>query len=158
MPRVCRSHWNLMAWADPKRIYTTKATLGFKRNPKEFAWATNIKCNLLSQLSLSIFHELLVEWVLILNVEVVYSRFSIKHYSQNPHKTRSWSNSKVKTGTSYLQWSTTAKTVKTANNAKTNKKRSSDQVFHHTNNQIQCQETEERPHHVTIPSNKSIKH
>ena len=90
-------------------------------------------------------------------MEVVYSRFSIKHYSQNPHKTRSWSNSKVKTGTSYLQWSTTAKTVKTANNAKTNKKRSSDQVFHHTNNQIQCQETEERPHHVTIPSNKGLK-
>ena len=52
-----------MTWANPKRIYTTKSTLGFKRNPKESAWATNIRCTLLSQLSLGIFHELLVEWV-----------------------------------------------------------------------------------------------
>jgi len=26
-----------MTWADPEIIYTTKAILGFKRNPKEFA-------------------------------------------------------------------------------------------------------------------------
>ena len=45
----------------PKKIYITKATLGFERNPKEFAWATNIRCTLLSQLYLGIFHELLVE-------------------------------------------------------------------------------------------------
>ena len=32
MPRVCRSRWNLMTWADPEIIYTTKATFGFKRN------------------------------------------------------------------------------------------------------------------------------
>ena len=70
MPRVCRSRWNLMTWADPERIYTTKATLGFKRNPKESAWATNIRCTLLSQLSLGIFHELLVEWVFFSNVQV----------------------------------------------------------------------------------------
>ena len=70
MPRVCRSHWNLMAWADPKRIYTTKATLGFKRNPKESAWATNIRCILLSQLSLGIFHELWVKLVFFLNAQV----------------------------------------------------------------------------------------
>jgi len=70
MPRVCQSHWNLMKWADLKIIYTTKATLGFKRNPKEFAWATNIKCTLLSQLSLGIFHELLVKWVFFSNMQV----------------------------------------------------------------------------------------
>ena len=70
MPRVCRSRWNLMTWAGPERIYTTKATLGFKRNPKESAWATNIRCTLLSQLSLGIFHELLVEWVFFPNVQV----------------------------------------------------------------------------------------
>ena len=63
MPRVYRSCWNLMTWVDPETIYTTKATIGFKRNPKESALATNIKCTLQSQLSLSIFHELLVEWV-----------------------------------------------------------------------------------------------
>jgi len=70
MPRVHRSRWNLMTWVDPKRIYTTKATLGFKRNPKESAWATNIRCTLLSQLSLGIIHELLVEWVFFSNVQV----------------------------------------------------------------------------------------
>jgi len=70
MPRVYRYHWNLMTWADPKRIYTTKVTLGFKRNPKESAWATNIKCTLLSQLFLGIFHELLVEWVFFSSVHV----------------------------------------------------------------------------------------
>ena len=70
MPRVCRSRWNLMTWADPERIYTTKATLGFKRNPKESAWATNIKCTLLWKLSLGIFHKLLVEWVFFSNVQV----------------------------------------------------------------------------------------
>ena len=59
-----------MTWADPKRIYTTKATLGFKRNPKESVWATNIRCTLLSQLFLSIFHELLVEWVFFSNMQV----------------------------------------------------------------------------------------
>jgi len=26
-----------MTWADPERIYITKATLGFERNPEEFA-------------------------------------------------------------------------------------------------------------------------
>jgi len=26
-----------MAWADPERIYITKATLGFERNPRQFA-------------------------------------------------------------------------------------------------------------------------
>jgi len=26
-----------MTWADPERIYIIKATLGFERNPKEFA-------------------------------------------------------------------------------------------------------------------------
>ena len=70
MPRVYRSCWNLMTWADPERIYTTKATLGFKRNPKESAWATNIRCTLLSQLSLGIFHKLLIEWVFFSYVEV----------------------------------------------------------------------------------------
>ena len=57
-------------WADPERIYTAKSILGFKRNPKESIWATNIRCALLSQLSLSIFHELLVEWVFFSNVQV----------------------------------------------------------------------------------------
>ena len=70
MPRVYRSCWNLMTWVDPEKIYTTKAPFGFKRSPKESAWATNIKCNLLSQLSLGIFHELLVEWVFFWNVQV----------------------------------------------------------------------------------------
>jgi len=70
MPRVYRSRWNLMTWADPERIYTAKATLGFKRDPKESAWVTNIKCTLLSQVSLGIFHELLVEWVFFSNVQV----------------------------------------------------------------------------------------
>ena len=46
MLRVCWSHWNLMTWADAERIYTTKATIGFKRIPKESTWATNIKCYL----------------------------------------------------------------------------------------------------------------
>jgi len=66
MPRVC---WNLMTWVDPERIYTTKAIFGFKRNPKESAWATNIRCTLLSQLSLGIFHELPVKRVFFSNVQ-----------------------------------------------------------------------------------------
>ena len=42
------------------------------------------------------------------------------------------------------------KQLKIANNTKQKKKRSPDQAFHHMNNQIQLQETEERPHHFTI--------
>jgi len=59
-----------MTWANPERIYTTKVTLGFKRNPKKPTWPTNIRCILLSQLSLGFFHELLVEWVFSSNVQV----------------------------------------------------------------------------------------
>jgi len=70
MPRVCQSRKNLMAWTDPERIYTIKATLGFNGNSKEYAWATNIRCTLLSQLSLGIFHELRFEWVFFSNVQV----------------------------------------------------------------------------------------
>ena len=70
MPWVCWSRWNLMTWDDPERTYTTKVILGFKRNSKESTWTTNIRCTLLPQLSLGIFHELLVEWVFFSNVQV----------------------------------------------------------------------------------------
>jgi len=74
VPWVCQSRRNLIAWADPERIYIAKSTLGFEKNPKEFVWVTNVRCTLLSQLSLDIFHELLVECVFFLNVEVQTSR------------------------------------------------------------------------------------
>jgi len=59
-----------MTWADPKRIYTTKATLGFKGNPKESAWVTNIRCYPTITIVLGISHKLLVEWVFFSNVQV----------------------------------------------------------------------------------------
>ena len=34
MPRVCRSSWNLMTWVNPESIYTTKATIRFKRTSR----------------------------------------------------------------------------------------------------------------------------
>ena len=83
MPMVCRSRWNFMTWANPERIYTTKASLGFKRNPKESAWVTNIKCTLLSQLSLGILHELLVKWVFLSNVQVRTSGFFFVFFQQS---------------------------------------------------------------------------
>ena len=74
-PRVCRSRWNSMTWVNLERIYIVKATLGFKRNPKESACETNIRCTSLAQLSLGIFCELLGKWVIFLNVQVRTSWF-----------------------------------------------------------------------------------
>jgi len=66
MPRFCRSCWNLMTLGDPERIYTTKATIGFKRNPKEFAWATNIRCYLLGRTLLLLSYTLIITTLLCL--------------------------------------------------------------------------------------------
>ena len=50
--------------------FITKLPLDSKGIPKESAWETNIRCTLLSQFSLGIFHELLVDWVFFSNVQV----------------------------------------------------------------------------------------
>jgi len=75
MTRVCWTHWNSMTWVDLERTYIVKAALGFERNPKESTRVTNIRCTLLSQLSLGFSHELLVKWVFFSNVQVWTSGF-----------------------------------------------------------------------------------
>jgi len=70
MPWVYWSRWNLMTRADHKRIYITK----LRSNLKE------IRCTLLSQLSLGIFHELLIKWVFFSNVQVQTSRVFLSFF------------------------------------------------------------------------------